>query len=87
MTFEEWAGRTFGEEFKQDDLLTYCRMSAAWEIATNAEREACIAQCKKRMDYEAKAAAHHAGTWQSAHEYHMTRFAAMSDLIDVLRSN
>lgn len=33
MTFEEWVDRTFGEDFKMEDSLTYFRMSAAWERA------------------------------------------------------
>ena len=31
MTFEEWADRTFGKEFKDEDSIAYCRMSAAWD--------------------------------------------------------
>ena len=54
---------------------------------SNAELERVIERCKARMDYEAKAAAHHCGTWHEAYEYHLTRFAAMSDLMDVMRSN
>ena len=48
--------------------------------------ERAIAKCKERMDYEAKAAAHYVGTWHAAYDYHMTRFVAMSDLMDVMRA-
>jgi hypothetical protein len=47
MTFEEWADRTFGEAFKEEETLTYIRMSAAWEVATKAEREACAKVCEQ----------------------------------------
>lgn len=46
-----------------------------------------IERCQALMDYEAKAAAHHAKGWHAAHKYHLTRFAAMSDLMAVMRSN
>jgi hypothetical protein len=39
--FEQWADQTFGSDFKEEETLTYFRMSAAWDAATEAEREAC----------------------------------------------
>jgi hypothetical protein len=49
-----------------------------------AERERLLALAKRRAAHEASAAAHHAGRWQQAHEHHLTRHAAMRDLIDAL---
>ena len=48
------------------------------------ERERLLTLAKKRADYEASAAAHHAGKWHAAHEHHLKRHAAMRDLIDAL---
>jgi hypothetical protein len=39
MTFEEWADRTFGSNFMEEDPLTYFRMSAAWEKAQENQIE------------------------------------------------
>lgn len=49
-----------------------------------AERERLLTLAKKRADHEASAAGHHAGKWHVAHEHHLTRHAAMRDLIDAL---
>lgn len=54
------------------------------DAAVTAERERLLARAKNRADYEAKAAAHHAGRWHAAHEHHLTRHAAMRDLIAAL---
>jgi hypothetical protein len=32
-SFELWADRTFGSKFKDEEMLTYFRMSAAWDNA------------------------------------------------------
>jgi hypothetical protein len=63
----------------------------AWVAALEAaarqeERERIFAAAKSRADYEASAAAHHAGSWHAAHEHHMTRYSAMSDLIVAIRA-
>jgi hypothetical protein len=50
------------------------------------ERERVLKAAKSRYDHEAKGAAHHAGRWHAAYEYHMTRQAAMSDMLDAIRS-
>lgn len=60
----------------------HMRAFAAQERA--AERERLLALAKKRADYEASAAAHHAGRWHVAHEHHLKRHAAMRDLIEAL---
>ncbi len=52
--------------------------------AVRNERERLLALAKRRAAHEASAAAHHAGKWQPAHEHHLTRHAAMRDLIDAL---
>jgi hypothetical protein len=50
------------------------------------ERERVLKVAQSRYDHEAKGAAHHAGRWHAAYEYHMTRQAAMSDMLDAIRS-
>jgi hypothetical protein len=57
-------------------------MAAAREL--EAENARLLTLARKRADYEASAAAHHAGKWHAAHEHHLTRYAAMRDLIDTL---
>lgn len=47
MTFEEWADRTFGSNFINEEPITYFRMSAAWDNAQNEERE----ECAKMVDH------------------------------------
>jgi hypothetical protein len=49
-----------------------------------AERERLKTIAHNRAGYEAASAAHHAGKCQPAFEMHMTRNAAMCDLIDAL---
>ena len=56
MNFEQWADRTFGSEFKEEETLTYFRMNAACEAAVLAEREACAKVCEnlyKHLNYDA----------------------------------
>ncbi len=60
------------------------RTRAALPQAARNERERLLALAKRRAAHEASAAAHHAGRWQPAHEHHLTRHAAMRDLIDAL---
>lgn len=69
-----------------DDARNFSPLYDAATIAARvaAEREQLLALAKKRADHEAHAAAHHASTWHAAHEYHLTRHAAMRDLIAVL---
>ena len=45
--FEAWADQKFGSGFVKEDMLTYFRMSAAFEAATLAERERCAKVCEK----------------------------------------
>ena len=54
--------------------------------AVTAERKRWIALAKSCAGYEASAAAHHAGTWQTAYEWHLTRHTAMCDLIAALEA-
>lgn len=56
-----------------------------YALGVAQERERMLALARSRTDYEAKAAAHHAGSWHVAHEHHMTRYSAMSDLIDAIQ--
>ena len=49
-----------------------------------AERDRLLSLAKRRAGQEASAAAHHAGRWHAAQEHHLTRHAAMLDLIDAL---
>ena len=49
-----------------------------------AERDRLLSLAKRRAGQEASAAAHHAGRWHAAHEHHLTRHAAMLDLIGAL---
>lgn len=69
------AAAIHGSQAAQDD---------AYVCGRNEERERLKALAHSRAGYEATSAAHHAGTWQAAFEMHMTRNAAMCDLIDAL---
>jgi len=62
MTFEEWADRTFGETFKEEETLTYFRMNAAWEVAAADEID--------RLRYALKIAAK---TFQEYAEIHAAK--------------
>ncbi len=55
------------------------------EVA-KAVLEGAIARVESRYAYEAKAMAHHAGTWYAASEYHANRVTAASQMLDVLRA-
>ena len=57
--------------------------SSPAEAGIEEERARLLALMKKRAAHEAAAAAHHSGKWHSAYEWHLTRHAAMCDLIDV----
>lgn len=50
MTFEEWADRTFGIAFKDDEPITYFRMSAAWEKAQKELRAELAMEALKRWE-------------------------------------
>ena len=67
-----------GRMWTEEDMRSY----AAREVA--AERERLKTLAHKRAGYEAASAAHHAGKWHAAFENHLTRNAAMCDLIDAL---
>lgn len=53
------------------------------ETGVKEERARLLALMKKRAAHESAAAAHHSGKRHSAYEWHLTRHAAMCDLIDV----
>lgn len=51
-----------------------------------AERERVIAAAKARYDHEVSAVAHYAGRDSPAYDWHMTRQAAMADMLEALRA-
>ncbi len=67
-----------------DDEECLRMLSAHIAAAVAAERERLKTLAHNRAGYEAASAAHHAGKWHAAFENHMTRNAAMCDLIDAL---
>lgn len=44
MTFDKWADRTFGSDFKEDETLTYFRMSAAWDAGREEQKAAIVSK-------------------------------------------
>jgi hypothetical protein len=57
---------------------------AAAAVAAERERLKGVALSRARHEIAGAAAAAAAGKWHVAHEYHTTRYAAMSDMIDAV---
>lgn len=69
------------------DLAVRCALELAAEQTARVvaeERERLKTMAHSRAGQEAAAAAHYAGKWQAAFEMHLTRNAAMCDLINAL---
>ena len=68
------------------DEITALRTALAEPVQepVAAERDRLLSLAKRRADREASEAAHHAGRWHAAHEHHLTRHAAMLELIGAL---
>lgn len=49
------------------------------------ERERIVARAHSRYEHEVRAAVHHSGRWYAAFEWHLTRQAAMADMLEVIR--
>ena len=66
------------------DLFTADQLRAYGEAVRAEERERLLAVAAARTGHEAKAAAHHAGTWYEAYAHHLAAHKAMCDLIDAV---
>jgi len=65
-------------------LFTADQLRAYGEAVRAEERERLLAVAAARTGHEAKAAAHHAGTWYEAYAHHLAAHKAMCDLIDAV---
>lgn len=66
------------------DGFTADQMRAYAAAAVAMERERLLSVAIARADHEAKAAAHHTGTWYEAHAHHLAAHKAMCDLVDAV---
>ncbi len=64
--------------YTTDQLRAYAAAAVA------AERERLRAIADKRASHETAATAHYAGRWHVAFDWHVTRHAAMRDLMDAV---
>jgi hypothetical protein len=48
--------------------------------------EAAVSALEQRRAREVKGVAHHAGRWQAAYEYHLSRQAVISECVDDVRA-
>ena len=73
-------------ELKLLDAFTREQVRAIQREAMRVALEAATKQVKSRFDYEAKAMAHHAGTWFAASQYHADHVRATGMVLDILGS-
>ena len=75
-------------QFLAFEAITTLRAALVESVQeVDAERKRLLSIAKRRADHEASAAVHHAGRWHAAHEHHLTRHAAMRDLIAAMEES